>query len=74
MLLLPDRNEVIRLLARYRAQERLVLAYPGDPEAWNNLESTTYTLCVLMGERTASAAVLAAERYTARPRLRRLSL
>lgn len=46
---MPDRKEVIRLLARYRAQELLVLADPGDPEAWNSFESTTYTLCVLMG-------------------------
>lgn len=34
-------------------------------------EDTAYTLCVLMGERTAREAVLAAERYVARGRVKR---
>ena len=73
-MLLPHRNEVTRLLALYRAQELLVMADPGDPAAWASFESTAYTLCALMGKRTALAAVQAAERYVARPWAGRSSL
>ncbi|MET8506966.1 DUF5133 domain-containing protein [Streptomyces sp. NPDC004787] len=66
-MLLPDRNTIARLLRSYRAQERLVLARPHDLAARRRFEDTAYTLCVLMGERTAGAAVRAAERYTATP-------
>jgi hypothetical protein len=66
-MLLPDRTTVSRLLRAFRALERTVLARPHDPAARRRLEDTTYTLCVLMGERTAGAAVRAAERYVARP-------
>ncbi|MFD8211246.1 DUF5133 domain-containing protein [Streptomyces sp. NPDC059695] len=62
-MLLPDRNTVDRLLRHFRAQERTVLDRPCDLSARRRFEDTAYTLCVLMGERTASAAVLAAERY-----------
>ncbi|MFJ5831780.1 DUF5133 domain-containing protein [Streptomyces sp. NPDC093089] len=62
-MLLPDRNTVDRLLRHYRAQERTVLASPCDPSARRRFEDTVYTLCVLMGERTAREAVHAAERY-----------
>ncbi|MEU8619577.1 DUF5133 domain-containing protein [Streptomyces sp. NPDC048623] len=66
-MLLPDRNTIDRLLRSYRTQERLVLARPHDLVARRRFEDTAYTLCVLMGERTARAAVRAAERYTAGP-------
>jgi len=67
-MLLPDRNTIDRLLRSYRSQERLVLARPYDLMARRRFEDTAYTLCVLMGERTAREAVLAAERYiTAEP-------
>ncbi|MER7912698.1 MULTISPECIES: DUF5133 domain-containing protein [unclassified Streptomyces] len=62
-MLLPDRNTVDRLLRHYRAQERTVLARPRDLSALRRFEDTAYTLCVLMGERSARAAVRAAERY-----------
>ncbi|MEV8585626.1 DUF5133 domain-containing protein [Streptomyces sp. NPDC051180] len=68
-MLLPDRNTVDRLLRHYRAQERTVLDSPCDPTARRRFEDTVYTLCVLMGVRTAHEAVHAAERYVtgARP-------
>ncbi|MFC8172446.1 DUF5133 domain-containing protein [Streptomyces sp. NPDC057242] len=62
-MLLPDRNTVDRLLRHYRAQERTVLARPCDLSARRRFEDTAYTLCVLMGERSARAAARAAERY-----------
>ncbi|MFE0698867.1 DUF5133 domain-containing protein [Streptomyces sp. NPDC058872] len=62
-MLLPDRNAVDRLLRHFRDQERTVLSRPCDPSARRRFEDTAYTLCVLMGERTARQAVLAAERY-----------
>ncbi|KOG33106.1 MULTISPECIES: DUF5133 domain-containing protein [Streptomyces] len=62
-MLLPDRNTVDRLLRHYRTQERTVLASPCDLSARRRFEDTVYTLCVLMGERTAHEAVHAAERY-----------
>ncbi|MFB7542318.1 DUF5133 domain-containing protein [Streptomyces zaomyceticus] len=64
-MLLPDRNTVDRLLRHYRAQERTVLARPCDLSARRRFEDTAYTLCVLMGERTAREAVHAAEHYVA---------
>ncbi|MER6098025.1 DUF5133 domain-containing protein [Streptomyces sp. NPDC001728] len=72
-MLLPDRNTVDRLLRHYRDQERTVLARPCDLSARRRFEDTAYTLCVLMGERTARDAVHAAERHLAgtHPRTRR---
>ncbi|MEX0168352.1 DUF5133 domain-containing protein [Streptomyces sp. LMG1-1-1.1] len=67
-MLLPDINTVDRLLRHYRAQEQTVLASPCDPSARRRFEDTAYTLCVLMGERTAHEAVHAAERYVTRLR------
>ncbi|MFI8520687.1 DUF5133 domain-containing protein [Streptomyces sp. NPDC085481] len=66
-MLLPDRNAIDRLIRNYRAQERHVLARPCDLSARRRFEDTAYTLCVLMGERTALAAIQAAERYLAKP-------
>ncbi|MEV4949027.1 DUF5133 domain-containing protein [Streptomyces sp. NPDC053755] len=62
-MLLPDKNTIDRLLRNYRDQERVVLARPGDLSTRRSFEDTAYTLCVLMGERTAREAVHAAERY-----------
>ncbi|MFF0474890.1 DUF5133 domain-containing protein [Streptomyces sp. NPDC004284] len=62
-MLLPDRNTVDRLLRHFRAQERTVLDRPHDLPARRRFEDTAYTLCVLMGERTAREAVRAAERF-----------
>jgi hypothetical protein len=68
-MLMPDADVIAGLVARYRAQQHLVLASPQDAAARGRFEDTAYTLCVLMGERTAREAVLAAERYvrSARP-------
>ncbi|MFI8962816.1 DUF5133 domain-containing protein [Streptomyces sp. NPDC053493] len=63
-MLLPDRKTIDRLLRNYRTQERLVLSRPHDPSARRRFEDTAYTLCVLMGKRTAVEAVRAAEHYT----------
>ncbi len=65
-MLLPDKAALARLLTRYRAEERSVLAQPHRAELHRALEDTAYTLCVLMDERTAQAAVRAAERYLGR--------
>ncbi|MFF9147713.1 DUF5133 domain-containing protein [Streptomyces sp. NPDC014861] len=70
-MLLPDRNTVERLLRHYRAQERTVLAAPGDPSLRRRCEDTAYTLCVLMGVRSTPEALRAAERYVA-PRVARV--
>ncbi|GAA2770868.1 DUF5133 domain-containing protein [Streptomyces showdoensis] len=67
-MLLPDRNTIDRLLRSYRAQERKVLSRPCDPAVRRRLEDTSYTLCVLMGVRSAHEAVHAAEHYLATPR------
>ncbi|GGU95740.1 DUF5133 domain-containing protein [Streptomyces litmocidini] len=69
-MLLPDRNTVDRLLRHFRAQERTVLDRPCDLSARRRFEDTAYTLCVLMGVRTAREAVLAAERYVTTAEIR----
>ncbi|MEW2633029.1 DUF5133 domain-containing protein [Streptomyces sp. NPDC048389] len=65
-MLMPDTSVITRLIARYRAQEHCVLAAPHDESARRRFEDTAYTLCVLMCERTAREALLAAERYVGR--------
>ncbi|WP_405810176.1 DUF5133 domain-containing protein [Streptomyces sp. NBC_00210] len=70
-MLMPDLAVVATLMARYRAHEHHFLATPHDRDARMRFEDTAYTLCVLMGERTAREAVLAAERYVARGRVKR---
>ncbi|MEV7085357.1 DUF5133 domain-containing protein [Streptomyces sp. NPDC093085] len=67
-MLLPDRHLVAELLARYRAWERLVLADPLDETTRGRFEDVAYTLCVLMGERTAREAIWQAEALLRRPR------
>ncbi|NUK02662.1 DUF5133 domain-containing protein [Streptomyces lunaelactis] len=61
MLLLPDKALLAGLLQRYRAWERLVLAQPNNLARRRRLEDLAYTLCVLMGRRTAREAIIAAE-------------
>ncbi|MEU0371689.1 DUF5133 domain-containing protein [Streptomyces sp. NPDC006283] len=65
-MLMPDTSVITRLIARYRAQEHYVLSAPHDDSARRRFEDTAYTLCVLMCERTAREAVLAAEHYVHR--------
>jgi hypothetical protein len=67
-MLMPDTSVITRLIARYRAQEHYVLAAPHDDSARRRFEDTAYTLCVLMCERTAREALLAAETYVGRIR------
>jgi hypothetical protein len=62
-MLLPDRHLVADLLGRYRAWERLVLADPLDVITRRRFEDVAYTLCVLMGQRTAREAISKAESY-----------
>jgi hypothetical protein len=62
-MLLPAKPEVTRLLRRYRAWERVMLASPGDPAVRAAFEDSGYTLCVLMGKRCAREAADAAEHY-----------
>jgi hypothetical protein len=65
-MLLPDRHLVADLLSRYRAWERLVLADPLDAPTRRRFEDVAYTLCVLMGQRTAREAIVKAEAYLRR--------
>ncbi|MEU1282230.1 DUF5133 domain-containing protein [Streptomyces sp. NPDC005805] len=65
-MLMPDTSVVARLIARYRAQENRLVDAPHDQRARRRFEDTAYTLCVLMCERTAREAVLAAESYVRR--------
>lgn len=65
-MLLPDRHLVADLLGRYRAWERLVLAEPLDETTRRRFEDVAYTLCVLMGQRTAREAIWQAEAYLRR--------
>jgi hypothetical protein len=65
-MLLPDRHLVADLLSRYRAWERLVLADPLDTTTRSRFEDVAYTLCVLMGQRTAREAIVKAEAYLRR--------
>jgi hypothetical protein len=62
-MLLPDKSVLVSLLRRYRVWEHLALAAPHDPARRRRLEDAAYTLCVLMGHRTAQEAVIAAETY-----------
>lgn len=65
-MLLPDKAGLAQLLRRYRTWERLVLREPHDPVRRRRLDDVAYTLCVLMGHRTAHEAIRAAESYLAR--------
>lgn len=62
-MLLPDKTVLASILSRYRSSERRVLAEPHNAVVRRRFEDLTYTLCVLMGCRTAAEAVVAAEFY-----------
>ncbi|WP_051832233.1 DUF5133 domain-containing protein [Streptomyces katrae] len=59
--LLPDPQAIGELLKRYRGLRRRALAAPHDPAVRKELDDTTYTLCILMGQRNASTALRSAE-------------
>ncbi|UQT61124.1 DUF3416 domain-containing protein [Streptomyces durmitorensis] len=65
-MLLPAKAEVARHLEHYRAWERLLLADPADLGVREQFDNAGYTLCVLVGERTARLAADTAERYLGR--------
>jgi hypothetical protein len=75
-MLLPDKGRVRRLLIRFRELERRMLANPMHNDTRARFEDVAYTLCILMGQRTARDAVLQAERYLKAPtaQLARFSL
>ncbi|MEV6400731.1 DUF5133 domain-containing protein [Streptomyces sp. NPDC051907] len=62
-MLLPDKALLAALLRRYRTWERLAHAAPEDPVRRRRLDDLSYTLCVLMGQRTAREAIRAAESH-----------
>ncbi|TGA83764.1 maltotransferase domain-containing protein, partial [Streptomyces sp. MZ04] len=71
VMLLPAKAEVAWHLGQYRAWERLLLSGPADRGVRKHFEDSGYTLCVLMGERTARLAADTAERYLGLRQVRR---
>lgn len=67
--LVPSPVVLRRHLNHLRAVRRRVLAAPEDPALRAELEDAAYTLCVLMGRRSAHGALLAAEEVVAAHRL-----
>lgn len=67
--LLPPPVALRRHLNHLRAARRRTLAAPEDPALRTELEDAAYTLCVLMGQRSAHGALLAAEEVVAAHRL-----
>ncbi|MFJ4776024.1 DUF5133 domain-containing protein [Streptomyces sp. NPDC088762] len=67
--LLPSPPVLRRHLDHLRAARRRTLAAPEDPALRTELEDAAYRLCVLMGQRSAHGAVLAAEEVVAAHRL-----
>ncbi|MET9551860.1 DUF5133 domain-containing protein [Streptomyces sp. NPDC006645] len=65
-MLLPDKAGLAQLLRRYRTWEQLVLQEPHNSARRRRLDDVAYTLCVLMGHRTAHDAIRAAESYLGR--------
>ncbi|WP_381792328.1 DUF5133 domain-containing protein [Streptomyces niveus] len=65
-MLLPDKARLAQLLRRYRIWEQLVLQEPHNSVRRRRLDDAAYTLCVLMGHRTAHEAIRAAESYLGR--------
>ncbi|MFJ7777523.1 DUF5133 domain-containing protein [Streptomyces yangpuensis] len=66
---LPAPDVLRRHLDLLRAVRRRTLAAPDDPALRAALEDAAYTLCVLMGQRHAHGALLAAEERVAAHRL-----
>ncbi|MCP3819990.1 DUF5133 domain-containing protein [Streptomyces sp. A3M-1-3] len=67
-MLLPDHDLIGSLLIRYRDLERRMLADPTHGENRSLFEDAAYTLCVLLGQRTAREAALEAEKYVRQQR------
>ncbi|MEU9373054.1 DUF5133 domain-containing protein [Streptomyces sp. NPDC048255] len=65
--LLPSLTRASDALDRFRTSLARLHAAPADPEARRSLDDAAYTLCVLMGRRTAHEAMRAAEEYVAAP-------
>lgn len=63
--LLPGTGRAAAALDQFRRSRILLQAVPADPDARRSLDDAAYTLCVLMGRRTAHEAMLAAEEYVA---------
>ncbi len=70
-MLMPNESVVARALHRYRVHEARMLQDPADDEIRERFMDAAYTLCVLMGQRTALEAVRLAERCMAAARNRR---
>ena len=66
-MLLPTEDDVARALNKCQKSVRLSQVFPGEPSALARLDSSAYTLCVLMGERQVGRAVAAAEKYLQTP-------
>ncbi|MET9572271.1 DUF5133 domain-containing protein [Streptomyces virginiae] len=67
--LLPAPDVLRGHLNHLRALRRHTLAAPDDPALRAALDDAAYTLCVLMGQRNAHSALLAAEERVAAHRL-----
>ncbi|MFG2714230.1 DUF5133 domain-containing protein [Streptomyces goshikiensis] len=62
--LMPSTDDAERALGRFFDARLRLVAAPADETARRALEDALYTLCVLMAEPTAHAAVVAAVQYT----------
>ncbi|KPI20543.1 hypothetical protein OV450_0009 [Actinobacteria bacterium OV450] len=65
----PQPDVLRRHVNHVRAARRRALAAPDDAGVRSELEDAAYTLCVLMGQRSAHGALLAAEELIAANRL-----
>ncbi|MET9604193.1 DUF5133 domain-containing protein [Streptomyces sp. NPDC006512] len=63
----PNRARAEEVLSRLEGCRARLSAAPGDPGAVRSMDDAVYTLCVLMGRRTAYEAVHAARRHLAGP-------
>lgn len=63
--LVPELGRVTEVLDRFRASRARLRADPADAEARQGLDDAAYTLCVLMGRRTAYQALRSAGEYVA---------
>ncbi|MET9857605.1 DUF5133 domain-containing protein [Streptomyces sp. NPDC006450] len=67
----PPEPDVLRQHVNHlRAVRRRAMAAPGDANVRGEMEEAAYTLCVVMGQRSAHGALLAAEELLAVSRLR----
>ncbi|MET9291371.1 DUF5133 domain-containing protein [Streptomyces sp. NPDC003077] len=66
-MLSPDKNVVRDLISTHRELREHVRSHPGDTDRRRRLEDSSYTLCVIMGERSVGDAMDAAERHVHQP-------